>query len=100
MRFHILVVFLLVLFVNFFSIRPRKNALFLLDLVIDKDGVHFSTALPSFEQMLVSLFDKGIQATQNVPQLEKVTGFFSLAFFSISFFLFLGYVIVNDKKAL
>ena len=59
--------------VMFFSIfRPRKNALFLIDLVIDKEGVHFSTNVPSFESTLVSLFDKGIQATQNVPQLEKV----------------------------
>ncbi|KAK0056678.1 dynein heavy chain 1 axonemal-like isoform X1 [Biomphalaria pfeifferi] len=51
--------------------KPRKNALFLIDLVMDKEGVHFSTSLPSFENTLISLFDKGIQATQNVPQLER-----------------------------
>ncbi|RUS78759.1 hypothetical protein EGW08_013475 [Elysia chlorotica] len=53
------------------TFRPRKNALFLIDLVMDKEGVHFSTSLPSFENTLIMLFDKGIQATQNVPQLER-----------------------------
>ncbi|XP_059176982.1 dynein axonemal heavy chain 1-like [Physella acuta] len=53
------------------NFKPRKNALFLIDLVMDKEGVHFSTSLPNFESTLISLFDKGIQATQNVPQLER-----------------------------
>ncbi|CAG5132289.1 unnamed protein product, partial [Candidula unifasciata] len=53
------------------KIKPRKNAIFLIDLVIDKDGVHFSTNLSNFEITLINLFDKGIQATQNVPQLER-----------------------------
>lgn len=52
--------------------KPKKNALFLVDLIMDNQGVHYSTNLNSFESVLVSLFDKGIQSTQNVPQLEKV----------------------------
>ncbi|KAK2152282.1 hypothetical protein LSH36_335g03002 [Paralvinella palmiformis] len=53
------------------NFKPKKNALFLIDLVIDNQGVHYSTMLTSFESVLVSLFDKGIASTQNVPQLEK-----------------------------
>lgn len=55
--------------------RPKRNALFLVDLQLDNQGVHYNTNLNNFESMLVGLFDKGIQSTQNVPQLEKVTAF-------------------------
>ncbi|PVD29059.1 hypothetical protein C0Q70_11656 [Pomacea canaliculata] len=55
--------------VSFF--KPKKNALFLVDLVLDASGVHYSTSLPSFETTLISLFDRGILSTHNVPQLEK-----------------------------
>ncbi|OCT85694.1 dynein heavy chain 1, axonemal [Xenopus laevis] len=51
--------------------KPRKNPIFLLDLVLDNSGVHFSTPLENFELTLMSLFDKGILATHSVPQLEK-----------------------------
>ena len=57
------------------SPRPKRNSLFLVDLLLDKEGSHFSTNLTSFEPALVGLFDRGIGATQNVPQLEKVIGF-------------------------
>lgn len=57
--------------VSFF--KPKKNALFLVDLVLDASGVHYSTSLPSFETTLISLFDRGILSTHNVPQLEKVS---------------------------
>lgn len=53
-------------------VRPKRNALFLVDLMLDNQGVHYSTNLNSFETMLVGLFDKAIGSTQNVPQLEKV----------------------------
>ncbi|KAK3096562.1 hypothetical protein FSP39_001310 [Pinctada imbricata] len=53
------------------SFRPKRNALFLVDLLLDTQGAHYSTNLNSFETMLVGLFDKGIGSTQNVPQLEK-----------------------------
>ena len=52
--------------------RPKRNALFLVDLQLDNQGVHYSNNLTSFETMCVGLFDKGIQSTQSVPQLEKV----------------------------
>ena len=49
-----------------------------MDLVVDKEGCHYSTNLNNFENALVGLFDKGIGSTQNVPQLEKVScGFVS-----------------------
>lgn len=52
--------------------RPRKNPLFIVDLVLDSSGVHYSTPLEQFEASLLSLFDKGILATHAVPHLEKV----------------------------
>lgn len=52
--------------------RPRKNPLFIVDLVLDNTGVHYSTPLEQFEVILLNLFDKGILATHAVPQLEKV----------------------------
>ncbi|KAM4722817.1 dynein axonemal heavy chain 1 [Rhinophrynus dorsalis] len=51
--------------------KPRKNPIFLLDLVLDNSGAHFSTPLENFEATLMTLFDKGILATHSVPQLEK-----------------------------
>ncbi|XP_033101869.1 dynein heavy chain 1, axonemal-like [Anneissia japonica] len=51
--------------------RPKRNCLFLVDLQVDINGCHYSTPLHTFEPMLVSLFDRGIGATQHVPQLEK-----------------------------
>ena len=52
--------------------RPRRHPLFFVDIVVDSQDVRYSTPLQNFETVLVSLFDKGIQACQNVPQLEKV----------------------------
>lgn len=52
--------------------RPRKNPLFIVDLVLDTTGVHYSTPLEQFETSLLNLFDKGILATHAVPHLEKV----------------------------
>ncbi|XP_070580015.1 dynein axonemal heavy chain 1-like isoform X2 [Ptychodera flava] len=51
--------------------RPKKNPLFLVDLVLDKEGSHYSTNLNSFETILIGLFDNAINKTQTVPQLEK-----------------------------
>ncbi|XP_074644244.1 dynein axonemal heavy chain 1-like [Tubulanus polymorphus] len=53
------------------NFKPKKNPLFHVDLMLDAQGAHYSTNLNSFETVLVSLFDKGIQSTQSVPQLEK-----------------------------
>lgn len=57
--------------------RPKRNAIFVVDLQIDHQGVHYSTPLPNFETSLLALFNKGIQSTQSVPQLEKVIIFVS-----------------------
>lgn len=52
--------------------RPKRLSLFLLDLVITDSSVHYSTPLDKFETALVGLFDKGIEATKSIPQLEGV----------------------------
>ena len=57
--------------IAFFN-RPKKNALFMLDLTLEKTGVQYSTDLESFERVVIMLFDKGITCTKNVPQLEKM----------------------------
>ncbi|XP_078481026.1 dynein axonemal heavy chain 1-like isoform X3 [Ciona intestinalis] len=51
--------------------KPKRNPLFVIDLVIDATGVQYSTPLESFEPSLVGLFDKAIASTQHVPQLER-----------------------------
>jgi len=52
--------------------RPKKNALFMMDLILDGQGAHYSTNINSFESSVIAMFDKAIASTQNVPQLEKV----------------------------
>ena len=52
--------------------RPKKNPLFVVDLVMEADKVEFSTPLVNFETCLINLFDNAIAATHSVPQLEKV----------------------------
>uniref|UniRef100_A0A4W6F8M2 Dynein axonemal heavy chain 1 n=1 Tax=Lates calcarifer TaxID=8187 RepID=A0A4W6F8M2_LATCA len=51
--------------------KPKNNPLFLVDLVLDQTGVHYSTPPENFVTSIVNLFDKGILATYNVPQLDK-----------------------------
>ncbi|XP_028430624.1 dynein heavy chain 1, axonemal isoform X1 [Perca flavescens] len=51
--------------------KPKKNPLFLVDLVLDQTGVHYSTPLENFETSIVNLFDNAVLATYNVPQLDK-----------------------------
>ncbi|KAI3369512.1 hypothetical protein L3Q82_007723 [Scortum barcoo] len=51
--------------------KPKKNPVFLVDLVLDKTEVHYSTPLENFVTSIINLFDKGILATHNVPQLDK-----------------------------
>ena len=57
--------------------RPLRNPLFYVDLVMDHQGVHYSTNLNTFEASVISLFDKGLQSCQHVPQLEKVNRIFT-----------------------
>ncbi|KAM9332808.1 dynein axonemal heavy chain 1-like [Pholidichthys leucotaenia] len=58
---------------NFFTspYKPKKNPIFLVDLVLDKAGVHYSTPLENFETSVIDVFDKGILATSDIPQIEK-----------------------------
>ncbi|KAM4652007.1 dynein axonemal heavy chain 1 [Discoglossus pictus] len=51
--------------------KPRKNPIFMLDLVLDHSGVHYSTPLETFKTTIITLFDKGMLSTHSVPQLEK-----------------------------
>ncbi|XP_049894014.1 dynein axonemal heavy chain 1 [Epinephelus moara] len=51
--------------------KPKKNPLFLVDLVLDQTGAHYSTPLENFETSVVKLFDKAIVATYDIPQLDK-----------------------------
>lgn len=51
---------------------PRNGPLFLLELNLGPSGVQYSVELSLFESTLVGLFDKGIQVTHSIPQLEKV----------------------------
>ncbi|XP_067907506.1 dynein axonemal heavy chain 1 [Heterodontus francisci] len=53
------------------NFKPRKMPIFILDLNLDKSGVHFSTAVERFKPVVVALFDKAITATQHVPHIEK-----------------------------
>ncbi|XP_072203968.1 dynein axonemal heavy chain 1 [Excalfactoria chinensis] len=51
--------------------RPRRNPIFVIDLVLDDSGAHFSPPEESFKESILSLLDKGILATHAIPQLEK-----------------------------
>ena len=53
--------------------QPSKNPLFVIDLILDQEGIRYSTPLENFETTIVSVFDRGIFVTQSIPQLEKVT---------------------------
>ncbi len=56
----------------FLIVRPRHAPLFYLELVIDQEGVHYTSNIHSFASVMVSIFDRGIHCTHSVPQLEKV----------------------------
>ncbi|XP_071059360.1 dynein axonemal heavy chain 1-like [Pseudochaenichthys georgianus] len=51
--------------------KSERTPLFLLDLILDQTGVHYSTPLENFKTSMVNLFDKAILATYKVPQLDK-----------------------------
>lgn len=52
--------------------RPKKMPIFLVDLVLDQNGIYYSTPLEDFETSVVKLFNNAILTTCRVPQLEKV----------------------------
>ncbi|XP_018600098.2 dynein heavy chain 1, axonemal isoform X2 [Scleropages formosus] len=51
--------------------RPKKNPLFLVDLVLDHTGVSYSTPMENFETSVINQIDKGVLSTHNVPQVDK-----------------------------
>uniref|UniRef100_A0A3Q3IZZ6 Dynein, axonemal, heavy chain 1 n=1 Tax=Monopterus albus TaxID=43700 RepID=A0A3Q3IZZ6_MONAL len=51
--------------------KPKKHPVFLVDLVLDQTGVHYSTPLENFATSVVNLFDKAILATYKVPLLDR-----------------------------
>ncbi|TGZ66131.1 hypothetical protein CRM22_005485 [Opisthorchis felineus] len=53
------------------SLPPKKNPIFLVDLVLDADGPHYSTPLQNFINVLITLFNRAINSVQDVPQLER-----------------------------
>ena len=53
--------------------RPKHSPLFYLEILLDDEGVHYTTDLEQFERKLVVVFDHGINVTHVVPQIEKVS---------------------------
>ncbi|XP_043978634.1 dynein axonemal heavy chain 1 isoform X2 [Gambusia affinis] len=51
--------------------RSRKNPLFLVDLILDQNGVHYSTPLEDFESFVTKLFRSAILVTHKIPQLYR-----------------------------
>ncbi|XP_072239156.1 dynein axonemal heavy chain 1 [Leuresthes tenuis] len=51
--------------------KPKRNPLFLVDLVLDHSGVHYSTPMEDFKTSVLNLFDEGILATHKIPKLDK-----------------------------
>nr|XP_040059002.1 dynein heavy chain 1, axonemal-like isoform X4 [Gasterosteus aculeatus aculeatus] len=46
--------------------KPKKNPVFMVDLVLNETGVHYSTAVENFETSIMNLFDKAILATHKL----------------------------------
>lgn len=44
----------------------------MVDLVFDKESVTFSTPNEDFEKSAISFFNKGVNSTKKIPQLEKM----------------------------
>ncbi|TNN40910.1 Dynein heavy chain 1, axonemal [Liparis tanakae] len=53
---------------------PQKNPLFLLDLVLNHSGVHYSPPLEDFETSLVKLIDEAVKATHNFVMKNLFAG--------------------------
>ena len=58
------------------SHRPLHGPLFLLDLVLDEEGAHYSSDPDDFKTTLLAVFDRGVLTTHSVPQIDKVTAVF------------------------
>ncbi|XP_041836448.1 dynein heavy chain 1, axonemal isoform X2 [Melanotaenia boesemani] len=53
------------------SYKSKRNPLFLVDLVLDHTGVHYSSSVEDFVSSVMKMFDEGILATSEVPKLDK-----------------------------
>ena len=51
---------------------PKKNAIFLIDLAFEDSQMKFSTDPSVFLESCVNLFNKGVECTKKIPQLEKM----------------------------
>ncbi|XP_049589438.1 dynein axonemal heavy chain 1 [Syngnathus scovelli] len=51
--------------------KPKNKPLFLVDLILNETGVHYSTSLENFEETIINLFNEGILVTHNIPMLDK-----------------------------
>ena len=46
--------------------------MFLIDLAFEDGGIGFSTPKHKFEESTINLFNKGVNSTKKIPQLEKM----------------------------
>ncbi|VDD79452.1 unnamed protein product [Mesocestoides corti] len=53
------------------NIQPKYNPVFVVDLVIDSDGVHYSNLMGQFDRCCGQLLDKAINSIQQISQLER-----------------------------
>ncbi|XP_065685160.1 dynein axonemal heavy chain 1 isoform X1 [Hydra vulgaris] len=51
---------------------PKKNCLFLIDLVFEENTVTFSTKPEKFQDTVITLFNKAVHGVKKIPQLEKM----------------------------
>lgn len=58
---------------GYITYRPKHGPLFYLEILLDDEGVHYTTDLEQFQEVLVNIFDHGINVTHSVPQIEKVS---------------------------
>ena len=52
--------------------RPKKNSLFLIDLLFEGNTVTFSTKPDKFQDAVITLFNKAVHSVKKIPQLEKM----------------------------
>ncbi|KAM9758655.1 dynein axonemal heavy chain 1 [Menidia menidia] len=48
----------------------KRNPLFLVDLILDQSGVHYSTPIEDFQKSVLNLFDESILVTHKVSKLD------------------------------
>lgn len=56
-----------------FFYRPKRIPLFVVEIIMDLNGVRYNTPLNNFEASLVFHYNKAIQLCQHIPCIEKVS---------------------------